>query len=199
MTKYDYLTQLKQRLQPLPEKERIKAINHYDRYFTQAGPENEEIVMRRLGTPKELADRIISESRNTIPGMVNETKKNVRSTARKMKEPKKQRSFFTAALMLLFGGIVIIVTIAVLILIAAAAAGLLAALLIFGAAMMGMSIPYLFSITSIGLVVLGIGLVCVGVPILVFIPVMNLVFFIIKRTVTTVGGALNRMLKRKAA
>ena len=198
MTKYDYLTELKHRLHSLPESERINAVNHYDRYFTQSGPENEELVMKRLGTPRELAEKIIRESHNTIPGIVNETKRTVKTTAKKMKDPKKHRSFFGAAFMLLFGGIVMIVTIAVLLFIAIIAAGALAAILVFGFAMIGMSIPYLFSLTSIGFLVLGIGLVCVGLPLLIFIPVMNIVFYVIKRTVTAVAGALNGMLKRKA-
>ncbi len=199
MTKYDYLTRLKHYLQPLPEKERVNVINYYDRYLTQAGPENEERAMRHLGTPRDLAHKIIANNRSTIPGIVNETKNNVKHTAGNMKNSNDQKSFATGALMLLFGGIVLIVLILLLAAFALFVAGALAVMLVFGFALFCMSVPYLFKYTSIGLLAMGLSLISMGIPVLIFMPSMNFVFFVIKKALTKVVGMLNGMLKGKAA
>ena len=47
MTKYDYLSKLKAYLHPLPAKERNAALRYYDKYFTDAGPENEYNVITK--------------------------------------------------------------------------------------------------------------------------------------------------------
>ena len=52
MTKYDYLSKLKAYLHPLPAKERNAALRYYDKYFTDAGPETNIMLLKILEVPK---------------------------------------------------------------------------------------------------------------------------------------------------
>lgn len=62
MDKYDYIDNLKANLSDLSEDERISAINYYKELFEEAGSENEQDLIQRLGSPQELAANIIRES-----------------------------------------------------------------------------------------------------------------------------------------
>jgi uncharacterized membrane protein len=62
MDKYDYIDTLKANLSDLSEDERISAINYYKELFEEAGSENEQDLIQRLGSPQALAANIIRES-----------------------------------------------------------------------------------------------------------------------------------------
>ena len=62
MDKYDYIDTLKANLSELSEDERISAINYYKELFEEAGSENEQDLIQRLGSAQELAAKIIRES-----------------------------------------------------------------------------------------------------------------------------------------
>ena len=199
MTKYDYLTQLKHYLQPLPLKERNAAMQYYEKYFKDAGPENERYVIMNLGTPKQLADHILKKHRRTISGMVHETRNNVRSAKSRMNEKQKKNSVFLT----IFGTPVLILVIIAFVVLMALFALVVAGALVFMAAcgimLTAMSVPYITSVTSVALVTLGISLILIAVPVLVFMPAMNFVFYVIKKA--TVGGfaLFNKQIKGKAA
>jgi uncharacterized membrane protein len=55
MTKEQFLFQLEQQLLDISEEERAAAMEYYRDYFDDAGPENEERIIRELGSPAELA------------------------------------------------------------------------------------------------------------------------------------------------
>lgn len=61
MTKKEYLSELESHLVSISEEERINAIQFYEEYFEDAGPENEQQVMSELGKPFALAKSIICE------------------------------------------------------------------------------------------------------------------------------------------
>ncbi len=61
MTKKEYLSELESHLVSISEEERINAIQFYDEYFEDAGPENEQQVISELGKPFALAKSIICE------------------------------------------------------------------------------------------------------------------------------------------
>ncbi len=71
MTKFTFLEELRQRLAVLSEEERADALQFYTEYFEDAGPENEQAVLRELGSPEEVAARILSGAgkiaRRTVP------------------------------------------------------------------------------------------------------------------------------------
>lgn len=58
MNRKEYMDRLEQFLLVLPEEEREEALQYYHDYFDDAGVENEENVIRELGTPEEVAAKI---------------------------------------------------------------------------------------------------------------------------------------------
>lgn len=58
MTKEQFLFQLEQKLLDIPEDERAEAMEYYRDYFSDAGPENEELVILELGSPDKVAASI---------------------------------------------------------------------------------------------------------------------------------------------
>ena len=58
MNRKEYMERLEQLLLVLPEEEKEEALQYYHDYFDDAGVENEEIVIRELGTPEEVAAKI---------------------------------------------------------------------------------------------------------------------------------------------
>lgn len=74
MTKYEFLGDLSRLLSQLPAEERDEAIKFYEDYFNEAGKDKEEKVLEELGTPEEVAKKILQENaEEEIP--VSEAKK----------------------------------------------------------------------------------------------------------------------------
>ena len=61
MTRTAFLAALEQLLAPLPEAERKDALNYYEDYLDAAGPENEARAIAELGSPEEVARKILDE------------------------------------------------------------------------------------------------------------------------------------------
>ena len=59
MNKETYLQDLRKALKILPQSDRDEAIEFYEEYFEEAGPENEAKVIEELGAPKSLAKKIL--------------------------------------------------------------------------------------------------------------------------------------------
>lgn len=59
MTRTEYLAALDRYLRRLPKADYQEAMEYFEEYFDEAGPENEAQVMAELGTPKEAANDII--------------------------------------------------------------------------------------------------------------------------------------------
>lgn len=62
MTRQEYIAQLTAQLYDLPAEEREAAVEYWDGYIADAGEENEEQVLRELGSPQQLADNIKLET-----------------------------------------------------------------------------------------------------------------------------------------
>ena len=60
MTRFEFMEELRLRLAVLSEEERTDALQFYEEYFEDAGPENEQAVIAELGSPAALAERILS-------------------------------------------------------------------------------------------------------------------------------------------
>lgn len=60
MTRIEYLAELDKYLKRLPQADYQEAMDYFVEYFDEAGPENEEVVIAELGSPKEAASDIIS-------------------------------------------------------------------------------------------------------------------------------------------
>lgn len=62
MNKTEYMRQLEQELRHLPKREREEALRYYREYFEDAGPEKEEEVAEELGDPKTAAAQILKDT-----------------------------------------------------------------------------------------------------------------------------------------
>lgn len=61
MNRTEFILRLEQALRGMPEDERRRAIEYYENYFDEAGPENEAEVLRTLGAPEKVAADILKE------------------------------------------------------------------------------------------------------------------------------------------
>ena len=73
MTRTEFLTALEQQLASLPESERADAIAYYTDYLDAAGPEHEAQTIAELGTPAEVARKILDEQEGHAPACAPET------------------------------------------------------------------------------------------------------------------------------
>lgn len=199
MTKYDYLTQLKHHLQPLPLKERNAAMKYYEKYFNDAGPENERYVILNLGSPKQLAEKILHKNRHTLSGMVHETRKNVKNAQNRLDESQRKKSVFISVLCLPLVAVFVVLFILILAIFALCVAGLLVVAAAVGVILLCMSIPYAMTLTSVSLVVMGISLILISLPVLLFMPALNFVFFVCKKAVIGTFALFNRQFTGKVA
>ncbi len=62
LNKDQYLSELEVRLQPLGRRERLSAMEYWTEYIEDAGEEDWQEVAGRLGSPRELAARILREA-----------------------------------------------------------------------------------------------------------------------------------------
>lgn len=61
MSRKEYMDELTKKLVRMPEQERMEAISYYEEYFDEAGEENEEDVIKSLGTPTQVARQILAD------------------------------------------------------------------------------------------------------------------------------------------
>ncbi len=66
MTRTEYLKSLEKLLAALPETERRDALDYYDEYFDAAGADREAATIAELGTPEEVAQKIL-EGQSFVP------------------------------------------------------------------------------------------------------------------------------------
>ena len=55
MTKTEYMKLLSKKLRRLPKEDYNRAVEYFEEYFAEAGPENEQQAIRDLGSPEEAA------------------------------------------------------------------------------------------------------------------------------------------------
>lgn len=58
MNRNDFMNQLARLLVDIPENERSEALEFYYNYFEDAGPENEQAIIKELGSPQKVAAMI---------------------------------------------------------------------------------------------------------------------------------------------
>lgn len=84
MTSREYLKQLEKYLRKLPQSDYEDAMEYFTEYFADAGPENEQAVIKELGTPKQAAAELM---RNLLDKKVDE--REAMEKEEKQKEKKK--------------------------------------------------------------------------------------------------------------
>ncbi len=61
MNRQEFMRRLEELLKRIPASEREEALQYYNDYFDDAGPENEANVIRELGSPEQVAQKIAPE------------------------------------------------------------------------------------------------------------------------------------------
>ena len=79
MTKNEFLSQLEHRLRALPENERLDAMEYYSGYLDDAG-EDEAAAIEHLGSPAEVAAKIVAEYAVSDTRLPDETAREKKST-----------------------------------------------------------------------------------------------------------------------
>lgn len=91
MTKSEFMRELASLLSRIPEDERNDAVQYYEDYFADAGITDEMLVPNSVGTPRQVADKIISEAiYGKHPEQMTEALKDVPAT----KSDKVKKSYY---------------------------------------------------------------------------------------------------------
>lgn len=61
MNKSEYMKILTHELRRLPKEDYYRAVDYFEEYFAEAGPENEDQAIRDLGSPEEAAKSLIMD------------------------------------------------------------------------------------------------------------------------------------------
>ena len=192
MTKLEFIAALRAKLHMLSKEEREDAVQFYEEYFDEAGPENEQAVIDELGSPDAVAEKILSGEGK----VVQRGWQNGGSTQHPHKKSQKSGNilpwvllaivtspFWVSALLVL-----ICVVVAVLMMIAAAA------LVVFALAVtclvsLGVAVWMIPQDPLNGLMVLTIGMIGLG-GFLVVIPLIMLLF---KKGFPALGRGWNKL------
>ena len=70
MNRTEFMRELESLLQGIPEADREKALQYYNEYFNDAGPENEQNVIEALGNPARVAEMIRRENGVGITALI---------------------------------------------------------------------------------------------------------------------------------
>lgn len=196
MNRTEFIEKLKNLLSDIPEGEREEALNYYEAYFDDAGAENEEEVVRSLGSPEKVA-KTIHDGLNDSAGVQGEFSENgyagygelekdevvTYGTARKQKfsEKIKQKSNGGMILLLILaifalpilGPVIIGIGLALFGVLVTAAVVLFAlvivgiVLLVAGATIFAAAIGCLFVTPAVAAMLFGLSLLLIGIGILV--------------------------------
>jgi len=61
MNRAEFMSELKHKLRRLPAEEQENAVSYYEEYFDEAGPQMEIEIIEKLGSPSNVAAKIIGE------------------------------------------------------------------------------------------------------------------------------------------
>lgn len=178
MNRKEFLSQLEQLLSDVSETERREALEYYENYFEDAGPENEEKIMEELGSPGKVADSIkkdlFGENYNAYNAQNGWEQQKF---DRLQKENKIWRNILIAVLVVLtfplwvgilasvFG--ICVGILGVLVGLAVAVIACVAAALVAGFALVGIGLVKVFTgFAAVGLILIGLGLILLAAGIL---------------------------------
>lgn len=169
MNKDTYLNELAHHLRKLPKDDYQNAMAYYTEYFEEAGPENEAQVIAELGDPKEVAAELVQE---LLQGTADTT-----TTPPKNRTPWAIFGIVMAALLLSplgLAGLCVGISLTIATFCVIGSIIICAIAMEFGLLMTGIqsifhgvgSFVYSF---STGLTLVGTGLLCIGIAILIAI------------------------------
>ena len=195
MTSGEYLKQLEKYLRKLPQSDYEDAMEYFTEYFADAGPENEQAVIKELGTPKQAAAELM---RNLLDKKVDEREAMEKEEKQKEKKKTTGANVVWIAILALFAapiGAPILISILIVLLCAALCAALLD-MSVFLIAVVGVAagIKMLLrgilavSVSGMGVFMLGISILCAVFGVY-FAKWMGRLFVWCTRKVTKKGGS----------
>lgn len=193
MNKMEYLSKLRDCLSALPPKEREAAVRYYDDLFTDAGDINEQSVISSLGSPQRLAHTILNDN-NGISYELSKTKKEVKAVKKKLNPRQTAVAILLIVLTSPVWGGILLGILGIILCIFAAGAIALIAFVTGGIALLCMGAAYIARTVSIALVLAGTGISLISIAFLLFTPIMNLVFHLIKLIIKGCIRLLNKIL-----
>lgn len=170
MNRTEFLDELNRRLKLVPKEDREDALAYYDEYISDCGPDEYADVEPLVGTPKEVAEKIIADCKVKHATEQRE-KKTVRGTASTLWLIILGIASLPVSLPLVITAVVlalVLVLVVVVILIAFAVTGLATAI---GGILTIAAIFLSVSVSTIGqiLIMLGLGLVGISLGLLIII------------------------------
>ena len=191
MTKKEFLSRLKSCLSPLSQEERDNAVRYYEEFFEDC--ESEEEALKQLGSPEEIANQILKEN-----GINTENKATDKALE---KEKSKNMGLIILIVILTFplwiGAVAALFGLTV----AALAVGfaLNVAFIAVGVTCIGVGAFLLFTNISVGLVMLGVGLVAISLFVLAILPLCGLIGKGIKKLGELIGKGFNKLFGKGVA
>jgi len=171
------MEQLKRLLDDIPSNERQDALNYYENYFEDAGPENEAKIIEELESPEKVAASIKKDLFGENYEAYEFAKKQREQEKIKENNAKVQRNILIVVLLIvaspiwigLAGGLfgVFVGLLGAILGIGAALIACVAVFLVVGCILIGIGLTKsLFGFPAIGLIVMGIGLLILTLGIL---------------------------------
>lgn len=193
MTKADYMKTLAYSLRHLPKEEFEQAMDYFEEYFAEAGPENEQQAIEDLGSPDEAAKTLI----------INLAAKNVEEPPKTVKHSFKAVwigliALCAAPIALPLAFCLICVIAALIFAILCVLGGiLLSAFCVLAAAVIGFigGIALLFSSFANGIATLGFSLLCAGGGVLFLFVAFQFCKWFLQKIVQFLG----KLMKKKGA
>ena len=220
MDRNEFMAQLERLLKDIPENDRKDALEWYQDYFDEAGPENEANVIQELGSPGKVASSIMAGMGNRgDQGEFTETGYQDQRFKERLQTPMKQRAerkgkrsgswaliiiliVFASPMLLGIGGGVLGVIVGVIGALIGAVASVLAAIVAFvvgGVGGVTAGIAQCFVHPGNGLVWIGSGMVSLAVGMLLIILFLWLVCCILPKGFRAVVNFVSRVLHRGKA
>ena len=192
MTRNEYMEQLKKYLKRLPKEDYENAIEYFSEYFDEAGPENEQQVMKELGEPKEAAGELLLN-------LLQET--TTHSPAKTKRSPGKiiLLAFLVlcaspVSLALLIGALGVLFAVVVVIAAVIFSLGVTCAATVAGGIMLaGFGATLIFKSVAAACMMVGGGFLMAGSGILIGV----LTVYICKWCATGIGRLVNRFVRKK--
>ena len=181
MTSGEYLKQLEKYLRKLPQSDYEDAMEYFTEYFADAGPENEQAVIKELGTPKQAAAELM---RNLLDKKVDEREAMEKEEKQKEKKKTTGANVVWIAILALFAALLDMSVF--LIAVVGVAAGI--KMLLRGILAVSVSFGGFCFITGMGVFMLGISILCAVFGVY-FAKWMGRLFVWCTRKVTKKGGS----------
>ena len=218
MDRKEFMKQLSDLLRNLPPDEKQEALEYYENYFDDAGAENEEQVLRELGSPQKVADTIKtgmrpdsgSYAQYTEQGYTDRREEEARQvprTRRKREGLTKARAILILILLVflspflkgIFGGALgIIITILLLPFLLAFAVGAgVVGIFVAVVACIVAAVGLCFSVPAAGILTFGIGLLLLAVGLALLTLIIWLIGKVIPALLRVVTGFFGNLLHRR--